>query len=77
MNRFFFDIPTLCFSNKRFSTIQSRSDWSVCVNLVKQMLKVLVVGMVLISLAACTLFSNDGYHGGDHRSGGPTEPLRQ
>jgi ABC-type cobalt transport system substrate-binding protein len=47
------------------------------VNLVKQMLKVLVVGMVLISLAACTLFSNDGYHGGDHRSGGPTEPLRQ
>ncbi|WP_198666637.1 hypothetical protein [Marinomonas shanghaiensis] len=60
MNRFFFDIPTLCFSNKRLSTIQSRS-----------------IGMVLISLAACTLFSNDGYHGGDHRSGGPTEPLRQ
>ena len=44
-------------------------------NLVKQTLNGLVVGGTLLSLAACTLLSNDGYHGGDHRGGGPTGPL--
>ncbi|WP_417528232.1 hypothetical protein [Marinomonas shanghaiensis] len=60
MNWFTFDIPTVCLSNKRLSTIQSLS-----------------IGMASMSLVACALFSNDGYHGGDHRSGGPTGPLSQ
>jgi hypothetical protein len=45
------------------------------VKVVNQILKGLVVSVFLGSLAACSLFSNDGYHGGDHRGGGPTGPL--
>ncbi|WP_100636894.1 hypothetical protein [Marinomonas sp. ef1] len=42
---------------------------------VNQRIKLLVIAIVLMNLTACSLFSNNGYHGGDHRGGGPTGPL--
>lgn len=42
---------------------------------VNQRIKLLVIAIALMNLTACSLFSNNGYHGGDHRGGGPTGPL--
>jgi|TARA_R110001606_G_scaffold79901_1_gene184300 hypothetical protein len=45
------------------------------VKVVNQRIKLLVIAIVLMNLTACSLFSNNGYHGGDHRGGGPTGSL--
>lgn len=34
-----------------------------------------IISAIMVGLTGCSLFSNDGYDGGDHRGGGPTGPL--
>lgn len=34
-----------------------------------------IVSAITMVLTGCSLFSNNGYQGGDHRGGGPTGPL--
>ena len=38
-------------------------------------LKQIAIMVTILSLSGCSLFSNNGYEGGDHRGGGPKGPL--